>query len=169
MKKAKEIELLLSEHDIDLWKLRELALTEGGLVNGAYTSHDRKMSCMLLQLNLTWLFSPSYLFRYNKKTGLAEACGDTRPVCRDGAEIRALVSLSSRRCSSPAILRRRLCVFHVFHIVNVSYFVSTGCINKIARLVFDCTCSDHQMLAAHLRISQTKETHLGRILGCGSD
>jgi len=32
--KAKEIEQLLSEEQIDLWKLRELALSEGGLVNG---------------------------------------------------------------------------------------------------------------------------------------
>ena len=32
--KAEEIELLLSEPEIDLWKLRKLALTPGGLVNG---------------------------------------------------------------------------------------------------------------------------------------
>lgn len=32
--KAEEIYLVLSEPDVDLWKLRELALTEGGLVNG---------------------------------------------------------------------------------------------------------------------------------------
>ena len=35
-KKAKEISLVLSAPDIDLWKLRELALTEGGLVNGMF-------------------------------------------------------------------------------------------------------------------------------------
>jgi len=33
--KAEEIRRILSEPVVDLWKLRELALTEGGLVNGA--------------------------------------------------------------------------------------------------------------------------------------
>ena len=33
--KAEEINLVLSEPDVNLWKLRELALSEGGLVNGA--------------------------------------------------------------------------------------------------------------------------------------
>jgi TBC1 domain family member 20 len=32
--KADEINLVLSEPNVNLWKLRELALTEGGLVNG---------------------------------------------------------------------------------------------------------------------------------------
>jgi hypothetical protein len=32
--KAEEIGRVLSEPMVDLWKLRELALTEGGLVNG---------------------------------------------------------------------------------------------------------------------------------------
>jgi hypothetical protein len=32
--KAEEINLVLLEPDVDLWKLRELALTDGGLVNG---------------------------------------------------------------------------------------------------------------------------------------
>jgi len=32
--KAEEINLVLLEPDVDLWRLRELALTEGGLVNG---------------------------------------------------------------------------------------------------------------------------------------
>jgi len=32
--KAEEINLVLSEPDVNLWKLRGLALTEGGLVNG---------------------------------------------------------------------------------------------------------------------------------------
>jgi len=32
--KADLISRLLSEPDVDLWKLRELALSEGGLVNG---------------------------------------------------------------------------------------------------------------------------------------
>ena len=35
-KKAEEINLLLLEPEVDLWKLRELALTDGGLVNGMY-------------------------------------------------------------------------------------------------------------------------------------
>jgi hypothetical protein len=34
--KAEQINLVLSEPDVDLWKLRELALTEGGLVNGTF-------------------------------------------------------------------------------------------------------------------------------------
>jgi hypothetical protein len=33
--KAAEINLVLAEPDVNLWKLRELALTEGGLVNGS--------------------------------------------------------------------------------------------------------------------------------------
>lgn len=32
--KAEEINRVLGEEDVDLWKLRELALSEGGLVNG---------------------------------------------------------------------------------------------------------------------------------------
>lgn len=32
--KAEEIRRVLFEPEVDLWKLRELALTEGGLVNG---------------------------------------------------------------------------------------------------------------------------------------
>jgi hypothetical protein len=34
--KAEEINLVLSEPDVDLWRLRELAISEGGLVNGAF-------------------------------------------------------------------------------------------------------------------------------------
>ena len=54
--KAEEIYLLLSEPDVDLWKLRELALTEGGLVNGMkiHGTKDlrRKDSHALLLLSL---------------------------------------------------------------------------------------------------------------------
>jgi hypothetical protein len=32
--KAEEINLVLLAPDVDLWKLRELALSDGGLVNG---------------------------------------------------------------------------------------------------------------------------------------
>lgn len=38
--KAEEIRRILSEPVVDLWKLRELALTEGGLVNGKSYSHN---------------------------------------------------------------------------------------------------------------------------------
>ena len=34
--KAEEIRRVLSEPVVDLWKLRELALSEGGLVNGTF-------------------------------------------------------------------------------------------------------------------------------------
>ena len=34
-KKAEEINLVLLQPQVDLWKLRGLALSEGGLVNGA--------------------------------------------------------------------------------------------------------------------------------------
>lgn len=34
--KANEIKLVLAEPDLDLWRLRELALSDGGLVNGEY-------------------------------------------------------------------------------------------------------------------------------------
>ena len=37
--KTEEIRRILSEPVVDLWKLRELALTEGGLVNGKSYSH----------------------------------------------------------------------------------------------------------------------------------
>lgn len=33
-RKAKEISAILSETEVNLWELRELALSEGGLVNG---------------------------------------------------------------------------------------------------------------------------------------
>jgi hypothetical protein len=36
--KAEEIRRILSEPVVDLWKLRELSLTEGGLVNGVLSS-----------------------------------------------------------------------------------------------------------------------------------
>ena len=32
--KALEIEAVLNQEDVDLWRLRELALSDGGLVNG---------------------------------------------------------------------------------------------------------------------------------------
>eukprot|EP00814_Leptocylindrus_danicus_P005225 CAMPEP_0116036590 /NCGR_PEP_ID=MMETSP0321-20121206/21333_1 /TAXON_ID=163516 /ORGANISM="Leptocylindrus danicus var. danicus, Strain B650" /LENGTH=87 /DNA_ID=CAMNT_0003514201 /DNA_START=30 /DNA_END=290 /DNA_ORIENTATION=+ len=32
-RKAREIELTLNEWDVDIWRLRELALSEGGLMN----------------------------------------------------------------------------------------------------------------------------------------
>jgi hypothetical protein len=35
-RKAEEIEAVLAADDVDLWRLRELALTEGGLINGAF-------------------------------------------------------------------------------------------------------------------------------------
>jgi hypothetical protein len=34
VEKAVEINLILNEPEIDLWRLRELAISEGGLVNG---------------------------------------------------------------------------------------------------------------------------------------
>ena len=47
-RKAEEIEAVLSQDDVDLWRLRELALTEGGLVNGAFC--EEACICALLQL-----------------------------------------------------------------------------------------------------------------------
>jgi hypothetical protein len=43
--KAEEINLVLSEPDVDLWKLRALALSEGGLVNGTYNNISIAMHC----------------------------------------------------------------------------------------------------------------------------
>lgn len=40
--KAEEIRRVLSEPAVDLWKLRDLALTEGGLVNGAFSCPPRR-------------------------------------------------------------------------------------------------------------------------------
>jgi hypothetical protein len=34
--KAEEINLILLQPEVDLWRLRELALSEGGLVNGTF-------------------------------------------------------------------------------------------------------------------------------------
>ncbi len=34
--KAEEIEKILAKEDVDLWALRELCLSEGGLVNGMF-------------------------------------------------------------------------------------------------------------------------------------
>jgi len=42
--KVEAIRELLSKPTIDLWKLRELALTEGGLVNGALLAVGRSRS-----------------------------------------------------------------------------------------------------------------------------
>jgi hypothetical protein len=39
LRKAEEIGRILSEPEVDLWKLREFALSEGGLVNGEKYSH----------------------------------------------------------------------------------------------------------------------------------
>ena len=39
--KAVEIELLLSQPEIDLWKLRNFALTPGGLVNGTFCNKSK--------------------------------------------------------------------------------------------------------------------------------
>ena len=41
--KVEEIELLLSQPDIDLWKLREFALSPGGLVNGTILNTIRNI------------------------------------------------------------------------------------------------------------------------------
>lgn len=38
LEKVKEIEEILSARDCDLWRLREAALTDGGLVNGKRTA-----------------------------------------------------------------------------------------------------------------------------------
>ena len=35
--KAEEIRHILSEPTVDLWRLRELAISEGGLVNGTFS------------------------------------------------------------------------------------------------------------------------------------
>ena len=52
-KKAEEISLLLSEPDVDLWKLRELALTEGGLVNSEWNPSTCTIeSCVVLMSRL---------------------------------------------------------------------------------------------------------------------
>ena len=52
--KAEEINLVLLEPDVDLWKLRELAISDGGLVNGAW-NHEHCRLLPFFQLN-----SPSF-------------------------------------------------------------------------------------------------------------
>ena len=50
--KADEINLVLSEPNVNLWKLRELALTEGGLVNGKNICDSREFCpCHWMILN----------------------------------------------------------------------------------------------------------------------
>lgn len=46
--KAKEIEAVLQdeEGDVDLWRLRGLALSEGGLVNGTLSSLPQLFVCL---------------------------------------------------------------------------------------------------------------------------
>jgi hypothetical protein len=46
--KAREIEKVLSGPDVDLWKLRELALSEGGLVNGMSFQSCHVSICVFL-------------------------------------------------------------------------------------------------------------------------
>jgi hypothetical protein len=40
--KADDVQRVLDEPIVDLWLLRELALTEGGLVNGQYSGIPKK-------------------------------------------------------------------------------------------------------------------------------
>lgn len=47
IEKAVEINLVLNEPEIDLWRLREFALTDGGLVNGTYRQ-TRPFTCFVL-------------------------------------------------------------------------------------------------------------------------
>lgn len=47
--KAEEINLVLLEPDVDLWKLRELALSDGGLVNGEGNRFCLVGDCLLAQ------------------------------------------------------------------------------------------------------------------------
>ena len=74
-KKAEEIELLLSQPDIDLWKLRGLALMPGGLVNGTFrTKNDRKQiwllivshTCLLTCVLACLLFTSYFLFPFHR-------------------------------------------------------------------------------------------------------
>lgn len=46
--KAKEIALVLSQPDVDLWRLRELAQSEGGLVNGT-------LCCARRLVDIVWV------------------------------------------------------------------------------------------------------------------
>ena len=51
--KAEEIRRVLSEPVVDLWKLRELALTEGGLVNGQLVEcHEKRCNSCVINLAL---------------------------------------------------------------------------------------------------------------------
>jgi hypothetical protein len=87
--KAEQINLVLLQPNVDLWKLREMALTEGGLVNGALHHCCRwcwrvgLASSILLLLLLLFCFlklfvsfhNAIFMFRYLKKTSVAQAGG----------------------------------------------------------------------------------------------
>ena len=75
-KKAEEISLILAEHDVDLWKLRELALTEGGLVNSEWIPSKQMESWCCTRLCCWFIVCSRCVvssFRYSTKTGMAQA------------------------------------------------------------------------------------------------
>ncbi|CAB9515089.1 TBC1 domain family member 20 [Seminavis robusta] len=87
--KAEEINLVLLEPDVDLWKLRELALSEGGLVNDTIR---RRAWPKLVGLTSN---------RTNKLDDISE-----RKVLSDIQERKMISVLSPARKKSPKVLRR---------------------------------------------------------------
>lgn len=73
--KAKEINLVLSEPEVNLWKLRELALSDGGLVTG--TPQDGRDN------GIFGVFPKLSRSRYTSKACLAQACWNPRITVSD--------------------------------------------------------------------------------------
>jgi hypothetical protein len=88
--KAEQINLVLSEPDVDLWKLRELALSEGGLVNGMCSRMNTARLTLqprLLSIHLRTDISRDLslsLNRYTSEASMAQVGGFARFVWGGG-------------------------------------------------------------------------------------
>ena len=78
---VEEIEKILAEDEVDLWALRELCLSEGGLVNGMFCDHSfivpKSKICFLFILLIISIFDPLHLCeRLFKTRSMANASRD---------------------------------------------------------------------------------------------
>lgn len=104
MRKAEEINLVLMQPEVDLWRLRELALSEGGLVNGElFVCFDF----------LVIVFPPTFMdltrflnkhYRYAAETCLAEIGGarlQSRAYCSASKRQSITRAYTRTNCRSP--------------------------------------------------------------------
>jgi hypothetical protein len=75
--KVDRIRQCLAQDSVDLWRLRELALTRGGLVNGRFpysnVGYVARESLMLLFV-CVYVCVLHYTYSRNEKSRLASAC-----------------------------------------------------------------------------------------------